>query len=179
MQITHIPVHPNFLLTWLSSSPIFTWYSTHQQYLLSMSSPNLFMPIYTCYVCIDEALLDYADFWYRVVWKPWIYLKCHHAFTNAPFPSREEDGGNQLHKPLPPHDPPCYCVRPQMFPLLKQMLKRAHTAARTENSCGRDLQMGWAGLGAIGAIKVLACHNFPLDVKAAVHIQVGNPCLGV
>ena len=102
MQITHIPVHPNFLLTWLSSSPIFTWYSTHQQYLLSMSSPNLFMPIYTCYVCIDEALLDYADFWYRVVWKPWIYLKCHHAFTNAPFPSREEDGGNQLHKPLPP-----------------------------------------------------------------------------
>ena len=35
------------------------------------------------------------------------------------------------------------------------------------------------GLGAIGAIKVLACHNFPLDVKAAVHIQVGNSCLGV
>ena len=101
MQITHIPAHPNFLLTLLSPSPMFTWYWTHQQYLLSMSSPNLFMPIYTCYVCIDEALLDYADFWYRVGWKPWLY-KCHHAFTKASFPSREEYGGNQLHKPLPP-----------------------------------------------------------------------------
>ena len=176
MQITHIPVHPNFLLTWLSSSPIFTWYSTHQQYLLSMSSPNLFMPIYTCYVCIDEALLDYADFWYRVGWKPWIY-KCQHAFTKAPFPLKFKRRG--WWQPIAQTTPPMILLviaSARKCSLCWSKCWSAHTqlhALKTlVGAIYKWVGSNWGNQG-------ISMSQLPPWCQGSPPVQVGNSCLGV
>ena len=86
--------------------------------------------------------------WFLVSsWMKTLNIKMPPGIHQSILPFKRRGWWQPIAQTTAPHDPPCYCVRPQMFPLLNQMLKRSHTAARTENSCGRDLQMGWEQLG--------------------------------